>query len=201
MVKKGYYDSPEYAEKFLDYLTVAKSKYKSQFYNFIVKMSNESYDNIIRKLLEMPSCMHEMLTASWRFFFFEKIINQDNLITEQESLCLDILLSTEKDSNEAEELLSNIKSKQYEYKLIKNVPKINSIEFDHIANGLSKLYYTQSKEKILTEGENISEANLYVWQPLGNVYNNYQQWINNPSLSTLYNYFYKSTTYIFFINI
>jgi hypothetical protein len=197
LVKKDYADSPEYAQNFLDYLTISKSGYKAQFYNLIVKMSNESYDNIIRQLLDMPSCMHEMLTASWRFFFFEKIINQDNVISEQEAICLDILLSTEKDSNEAEQLLLNIKSNQYEYKLIKNISNINSVAFDHIANGLSKLYYTQNKENILTQGENIDATNMYVWRPLGNVYDNYQQWINNPSLSTLYNYFYKSTTYYY----
>ncbi len=134
----------------------------------------------------------QWLTAEWCFQFFEEILKKEAVITEIESICINYLLRLIKDGNQAEIILSKIKSKKYDKKLVKTLSNFKSISFSNVANGLSWLYYTQNKNKILESGKNVSAENFYIWEPFGNVREKYSAYLDDPSYSTFIDW-YKNT--------
>ena len=197
----NYNESAVLAQSLVEYLNVPESTYNSQFNKLIVELSNKSAETIIDEIFNMSACLVEKLNAEWRFFFFEKIINQDATISEREAICINRLFSTVKDETQAATLISSIKLKGYEYKLLKSFTNLRSTTFTNVANGLSWLYYTQNKNKILEEGKNVNAENFFAWEPFGNVKEQYQSVMSNPAFSTFFDWMYDTRTYTYTVSL
>jgi hypothetical protein len=198
---ENYNESDDLAQSFLEYLTVSSSGYNTQFNKFITELSKGSNEKIMNEILNMSSCMMEMLSAEWRWFFFEKIVTQDDIISEREAICINRILSAVKDEEQAALIISNIKSNEYEYKLIKSISSTNSKTFFNVANGLSWLYYKQNKDIVLEAGRAVKAENFYAWEPYGNVKENYIAVSNNPGFSTFFDWLYDSRTYSYNVSL
>jgi hypothetical protein len=197
----NYNESEELAQTLIDYLNVPANTYNSQFNKLIVEISNKSTDKIIDEIFNMSVCMAEMLSAEWRFFFLEKILNQDATLTEREAICINRLLSTVKDEGQASALIASIKEKEYEKKMIKSISNIRSKVFSNIANGLSWLYYSQNRSAVLEAGKNINAENFYTWEPFGNVEENYKTAAKDPTYSNIFDWIYNSRTYSYTVHL
>ncbi len=202
LVRDGNYnESDDLAQSFLEYLTVSSSGYNTQFNKYIAELSRSSSEKIMNEILNMSSCTMEKLSAEWRLFFFEKIITQDDVISESEAVCINRILSTVKDEGQASTLIASIKEKGYERKMIKSITNMRSTVFSNIANGLSWLYYSQNKNTVLEAGKNVAAENFYAWEPYGNVKEKYEAVASNPSFSTFFDWMYNSRTYTYTVHL
>ncbi len=140
----------------------------------------------------MSDCMSEKLSTEWRFFFFEKILNQDATLTAREAICINKLFSTVKDESQASHLITRIKEKEYEKKLIKTMADMRSTVFSNVANGLAWLYYSQNKCTVVEAGKNANSENFFAWQPMGSTVEKYKKYASNPKFSNWFDWMYSS---------
>ena len=180
-------ESEALAQSLTTYITVPATTYNTQFNKLIVDISNKSTEIICDEILNMSSCMLEMLSAEWRFFFFEKIINQDDKLIDNEIYAINKLFITTKETDDAENLLSSLKDKSLDCQIIDKTKKTNPDKYELMVMALTKLYLTQTKNKILEYGKNVEAENFYIWQPLGNMEELSNMFYADPNLGSLWN--------------
>jgi len=187
-----YKESNDLAQKLADYLLSSSIVYDTQVNKYIKDLCDRSSITVIDEIGKMSECMLESMNARSRFNLFEKILLQDDVISESESICINRLFSTVTDKNQASELIERIKEKNYEKKIIKTITDLRSKVFSNLANGLSWLYYSQNTNTVITAGRNASVENFFAWEPLKDAVDNYKTLANNPNFSNLLDWVYNS---------
>ncbi|MEN6292098.1 MAG: hypothetical protein ABFD07_08835, partial [Methanobacterium sp.] len=177
-------ESPDLANKLKEYLI---GDYKVQLNRTLIKLHNLPAESIVMELLEMTECMVGIINAEWRFSFIEKIIKQDENLTDNEVYAINKLLITALETTEAEKLLVNIKDKGYDCQIIDKIKKTNPNKYELIVMAFTKMYFVQSKIKILEYGKNVEAENFYIWQPMGNMKKLSDAFFADPSLRTMWN--------------